>query len=118
MLLARSGANYVTQLSDAAPVSRHKPSVDVLFESAAVAAGKNVIGVIMTGMGKDGAAGMAQMKNAGAYNFAQDEASCVVFGMPKEAIAHGGVDEVASLTDLPKLVLKHLMENSARALRV
>jgi two-component system chemotaxis response regulator CheB len=116
--LAKSGANYVTHLNDAAPVSRHKPSVDVLFESAAVSAGKNAIGVIMTGMGKDGAAGMLQMKNAGAYNFAQNEESCVVYGMPKEAVAHGGVDEVAHLHDLPKLVLNYLMANSARALRV
>ncbi|HQN64413.1 MAG TPA: chemotaxis response regulator protein-glutamate methylesterase [Methylophilus sp.] len=118
LLLARSGANYVTQLSDAAPVSRHKPSVDVLFESAAVAAGKNAIGVIMTGMGKDGAEGMAKMKTAGAYNFAQDEASCVVFGMPKEAIAHGGVDETLPLEELPKQVLSHLVESGTRALRV
>lgn len=118
LLLARSGANYVTQLSDAPPVNRHKPSVDVLFDSAAAFAGKNVIGVILTGMGKDGAAGMAQMKNAGAYNFAQNEESCVVYGMPKEAVAHGGVDEIAHLNDLPKLVLNYLMTNSARALRV
>lgn len=118
LLLARSGANYVTELSDAAPVSRHKPSVDVLFDSAAGAAGKNAIGVIMTGMGKDGAEGMARMKEAGAYNFAQDEASCVVFGMPKEAIAHGGVDEVVPLCDLPKHVLGYLTANSTRALRV
>lgn len=118
LLLARSGANYVTQLSDAAPVSRHKPSVDVLFESAATFAGKNAIGVILTGMGKDGAAGMALMKQSGAYNFAQNEESCVVYGMPKEAVAHGGVDEVAHLNDLPKLVLNYLVANSARALRV
>ncbi len=118
LLLARSGANYVTQLSDAPPVSRHKPSVDVLFESAATYAGKNVIGVILTGMGKDGAEGMAQMKQAGAYNFAQNEESCVVYGMPKEAVAHGGVDEVVHLNDLPRLVLDHLTANSARALRV
>ncbi|MDP1596451.1 MAG: chemotaxis response regulator protein-glutamate methylesterase [Methylotenera sp.] len=118
LLLARSGANYVTQLSDAAPVSRHKPSVDVLFESAATFAGKNAIGVILTGMGKDGAAGMALMKQAGAYNFAQNEASCVVYGMPKEAVAHGGVDEIAHLNDLPKLVLNYLMANTARAMRV
>ncbi len=118
LLLARSGANYVTQLSDEPPVNRHKPSVDVLFDSAAAFAGKNVIGVILTGMGKDGAAGMARMKNAGAYNFAQNEESCVVYGMPKEAVAHGGVDEIAHLNDLPKLVLNYLMVNSARALRV
>lgn len=118
LLLAKSGANYVTQLSDEPPVNRHKPSVDVLFDSAAAFAGKNVIGVILTGMGKDGAAGMARMKNAGAYNFAQNEESCVVYGMPKEAVAHGGVDEIAHLNDLPKLVLNYLMANSARALRV
>ena len=118
LLLARSGANYVTQLSDAPPVNRHKPSVDVLFDSAAEYAGKNVIGVILTGMGKDGAAGMAKMRNAGAHNFAQNEESCVVYGMPKEAVAHGGVDEVAHLNDLPKLVLNYLVTNSARALRV
>lgn len=118
LLLARSGANYVVQLSDAAPVSRHKPSVDVLFESAAQAAGKNAIGVIMTGMGKDGAAGMAKMKAAGAYNFAQNEASCVVFGMPKEAIAHGGVDEVVALEAMPQAVLNQLTVSGSRALRV
>jgi two-component system chemotaxis response regulator CheB len=118
LLLARSGANYVTQLSDEPPVNRHKPSVDVLFASAAQAAGKNAVGVILTGMGKDGAAGMMQMKTAGAYNYAQNEESCVVYGMPKEAVAHGGVDEVAHLLDLPKLVLNHLLKNSGRALRV
>jgi two-component system, chemotaxis family, protein-glutamate methylesterase/glutaminase len=118
LLLARSGANYVTKLSDADPVNRHKPSVDVLFDSAAANAGKNAIGVILTGMGKDGAAGMARMKEAGAYNYAQNEESCVVYGMPKEAVAHGGVDEVAHLNELPKMVLKYLTENSTRALRV
>lgn len=118
LLLGRSGANYVTKLSDAPPVSRHKPSVDVLFDSAADNAGKNAIGVIMTGMGKDGAAGMANMRQAGAYNFAQDEASCVVFGMPKEAIAHGGVEQVLPLTDLPKAVFAQLTASGSRALRV
>lgn len=118
LLLARSGANYVTQLSDAPPVSRHKPSVDVLFDSAATHGGKNVVGVILTGMGKDGAVGMFDMKQAGAYNFAQNEESCVVYGMPKEAVAHGGVDVVAHLNDLPKLVLEHLTTHGERALRV
>lgn len=118
LLLGRSGANYVTKLSDAAPVSRHKPSVDVLFDSAANHAGKNAIGVIMTGMGKDGAAGMAKMKQAGAYNFAQDEASCVVFGMPREAIAHGGVEDVLPLNDLPNAVFSHLTASGSRAMRV
>jgi two-component system, chemotaxis family, protein-glutamate methylesterase/glutaminase len=118
LLLGRSGANYVTKLSDAAPVSRHKPSVDVLFDSSADAAGKNAIGIILTGMGKDGAEGMAKMKQAGTYNFAQDEASCVVFGMPKEAIAHGGVDEVLPLSELPKAVLNQLLASGSQSLRV
>jgi two-component system chemotaxis response regulator CheB len=118
LLLARSGANYITKLSDAEPVNRHKPSVDVLFDSAASYAGKNAIGVILTGMGKDGAAGMARMKEAGAFNYAQNEESCVVYGMPREAVAHGGVDEVAHLNALPKLVLDYLTEHGTRALRV
>jgi two-component system, chemotaxis family, protein-glutamate methylesterase/glutaminase len=118
LLLAKSGANYVTRLSDSEPVNRHKPSVDVLFDSAASNAGKNAIGIILTGMGKDGAVGMSHMRNAGAYNFAQNEESCVVYGMPREAVAHGGVHEVAHLKDLPKLVLHYLATNSERALRV
>ncbi|MCB5187963.1 chemotaxis response regulator protein-glutamate methylesterase [Methylobacillus caricis] len=118
LLLARSGANYVTQLDEGPPVSRHRPSVDVLFESAATYAGKNAIGVILTGMGRDGASGMLKMKEAGAYNFAQDEATCVVFGMPKEAIAAGGVHEVAPLQDIPGKVLQHLAASGSRALRV
>jgi two-component system chemotaxis response regulator CheB len=118
LMLIRSGANYVTQLSDAPPVNRHKPSVDVLFDSAAASAGRNAIGVILTGMGKDGAVGMMRMKDAGAYNFAQNEESCVVYGMPKEAVLHGGVDEVLHLNDMPKAVLGHLMVNGRQALRV
>ena len=118
LLLARSGANYVTRIEQSEPVNRHRPSVDVLFRSAALAAGKNAVGVILTGMGKDGAAGMLEMKTAGAHNFAQDEASCVVFGMPREAIALGGTHEVASLQDLPGLVLGYLATHGARALRV
>jgi two-component system, chemotaxis family, protein-glutamate methylesterase/glutaminase len=118
LLLARSGANYVTRLSDSEPVNRHKPSVDVLFDSAAVHAGKNAIGIILTGMGKDGAVGMLRMKEAGAHNFAQNEESCVVYGMPREAVAHGGVHEVAHLKDLPRMVLHHLATNSERAMRV
>lgn len=118
LLLARSGANYVTQLSDSEPVNRHRPSVDVLFRSAAVAAGKNAVGVILTGMGKDGALGMLEMRNAGAHNFAQDEASCVVFGMPREAIAIGATHEVASINELPTKVLHYLASHGSRALRV
>jgi two-component system, chemotaxis family, protein-glutamate methylesterase/glutaminase len=118
LLLARSGANYVTQLDQGELVNRHRPSVDVLFRSAAVAAGKNAVGVILTGMGKDGAAGMLEMKNAGAYNFSQDEASCVVFGMPREAIAIGAVHEVGPLSGLPSMVLGYLATHGSRALRV
>ncbi|MFO1321775.1 MAG: chemotaxis response regulator protein-glutamate methylesterase [Burkholderiales bacterium] len=116
LLLKRSGANYVTELSDAPPVNRHRPSVDVLFRSAANVAGRNAIGVILTGMGKDGAAGMLEMKKAGARTFAQDEASCVVFGMPREAIAIGAVDEVVSLKDMTAKVLASL--GSDRSIRV
>lgn len=118
LMLARSGANYVTQLDQGPPVNRHRPSVDVLFESAARCAGKNAVGVILTGMGKDGAVGMLSMKNAGAYNFAQDEASCVVFGMPREAIAIGATHEVGPLHALPGMVLGYLAAHSSRALRV
>ncbi|NNG22078.1 protein-glutamate methylesterase/protein-glutamine glutaminase [Telluria aromaticivorans] len=118
LLLARSGANYMTRLDQGPPVNRHRPSVDVLFRSAAEAAGKNAVGVILTGMGKDGAAGMLDLRNAGAHNFAQDEASCVVFGMPREAIAIGAAHEVGPLQALPRMVLDHLASQGSRALRV
>lgn len=118
LLLARSGANYITQLDQGPPVNRHRPSVDVLFHSAAKYAGKNAVGVILTGMGKDGAVGMLEMKNAGSYNFAQNEASCVVFGMPREAIAVGATHEVGALDDLPGMVLGYLATHGSRALRV
>jgi two-component system chemotaxis response regulator CheB len=118
LMLARSGANYMTRIEQGEPVNRHRPSVDVLFRSAAKAAGKNAVGVILTGMGKDGAAGMLEMKQAGAYNYAQDEASCVVFGMPREAIAMGAHHEVAPLHELPGRVLEYLATQGGRALRV
>jgi len=118
LLLTRSGANYMTKIEQSEPVNRHRPSVDVLFRSAAQAAGKNAVGVILTGMGKDGAAGMLEMKTAGAYNFAQDEASCVVFGMPREAIAVGATHEVGALQALPGMVLGYLATHGMRALRV
>ena len=118
LLLTRSGANYVTRIEQSEQVNRHRPSVDVLFRSAARAAGKNAVGVILTGMGKDGAAGMLEMKLAGAHNFAQDEASCVVFGMPREAIALGGADEIGPLGELPAMVLGYLATQGGRALRV
>ncbi len=118
LLLARSGANYITKLDQGPPVNRHRPSVDVLFRSAAISAGKNAVGVILTGMGKDGAAGMLEMKNAGAYNFAQDESSCVVFGMPREAIAMGATHEVGPLLELPGRMMTYFAAHSSRALRV
>jgi two-component system chemotaxis response regulator CheB len=118
LLLARSGANYVTALDQGPPVNRHRPSVDVLFRSAALHAGKNAVGVILTGMGRDGAAGMLEMRQAGAWNVAQDEASCVVFGMPREAIAAGATHETAPLKDLPGMVLGNLARHGGRSLRV
>ncbi|HAR95508.1 MAG TPA: chemotaxis response regulator protein-glutamate methylesterase [Deltaproteobacteria bacterium] len=105
LLLKRSGARYYVEVKDGPLVSRHRPSVDVLFRSAARYAGKNAVGVIMTGMGDDGAKGMLEMKQAGAHTIAQDEKSCVVFGMPKEAIKLGGVDHVTSLELLAGVVL-------------
>jgi two-component system chemotaxis response regulator CheB len=106
MLLKRSGARYFVELKDGPLVSRHRPSVDVLFRSAARYAGKNAIGVIMTGMGDDGAKGLLEMKEAGAATIAQDEATCVVFGMPKEAIKLGAVDKVLPLEDITPSVMR------------
>jgi two-component system chemotaxis response regulator CheB len=105
-LLKRSGARYYVEVKDGPLVSRHRPSVDVLFRSAARYAGKNAVGVIMTGMGDDGAKGMLEMKDAGAYTVAQDEATCVVFGMPKEAIKLGAVKTVAPLDHMAGIVLR------------
>ncbi|QWV95997.1 chemotaxis response regulator protein-glutamate methylesterase [Geomonas nitrogeniifigens] len=106
LLLKRSGARYYVEVKDGPLVSRHRPSVDVLFRSAARYAGKNAVGVIMTGMGDDGAHGMLEMKQAGALNIAQDEASCIVFGMPNEAIKLGGVDYVRPLDSISREVLR------------
>ncbi|MBN1649635.1 MAG: chemotaxis response regulator protein-glutamate methylesterase [Spirochaetales bacterium] len=106
ILLKRNGVRYYVDVKDGPLVCRHRPSVDVLFRSAARYAGKNTIGVIMTGMGDDGARGMAEMKEAGAYNIAQDEESCIVFGMPNEAIKHGGVDIVLPLKKIVDEVIK------------
>ncbi|GHB10205.1 protein-glutamate methylesterase/protein-glutamine glutaminase [Salinicola rhizosphaerae] len=117
MQLKRSGANYVIALDDGPPVNRHRPSVDVLFDSAAQCAGRNALGVILTGMGRDGAAGLVKMREAGAHTVAQDEASCVVFGMPKEAIALGGADEVIALPDIARHLVQQ-MQSSGRAQRV
>ena len=106
-LLKRSGARYYVEVKDGPLVSRHRPSVDVLFRSAARYAGKNTIGVIMTGMGDDGARGMLEMKEQGAYTIAQDESSCVVFGMPKEAIKLNAVDTVVPLNAIARTILNN-----------
>ncbi|HEX7191693.1 MAG TPA: chemotaxis protein CheB, partial [Thermoanaerobaculia bacterium] len=111
--LVRSGAHYAVELSDGPLVSRHRPSVDVLFRSVARAAGPNALGVIMTGMGADGAAGLLEMKRAGASTIAQDEATCVVFGMPKEAIDSGAVDEILPLHRIPKAILDRAARGTA-----
>ncbi|USZ49775.1 chemotaxis response regulator protein-glutamate methylesterase [Halomonas sp. DN3] len=115
--LARSGANYIARLHDGPPVNRHRPSVDVMFDSVARLAGANAVGVLLTGMGKDGAAGLVKMRQAGASTLAQDEASCVVFGMPREAIALGGADETVALPEVAPRILA-LVAAAGRAQRV
>jgi two-component system chemotaxis response regulator CheB len=106
LVVRRSGALYFVDVVDGPPVSLHRPSVDVLFRSAAQAAGPNAVGVILTGMGDDGADGLREMKLTGARTIAQDEATSIVFGMPKEAIARGGVDEVLPLPRIAHAILK------------
>ncbi|MGL4207673.1 MAG: protein-glutamate methylesterase/protein-glutamine glutaminase [Aeromonadaceae bacterium] len=103
--VCRSGAHYCVDVADGPAVNRHKPSVDVLFRSVAKAAGPNALGIIMTGMGDDGARGLLAMREAGAHTLAQDEASCVVFGMPKEAIKLGAADAIYPLTQFPAEIL-------------
>jgi two-component system chemotaxis response regulator CheB len=105
LLLKRSGAQYYVEVKEGPPVNRHCPSVDVLFRSAASCAGANALGIIMTGMGDDGARGLKEMRDAGAHTIAQDEASCVVFGMPKEAIRLDAAAKVMSLDDVPRAIL-------------
>jgi len=104
----RSGANYIARVTDGDPVNRHKPSVEVLFNSAARVVGPNALAVMLTGMGADGAKAMRAMRDAGSFNIAQDEASCVVFGMPKEAIAHGAAHEVLSLNRIAARLIERL----------
>jgi len=106
MLLQRSGANYAVRIKDGPPVYHQRPSIDVLFESVARSAGRNAVGALMTGMGADGAKGLLAMRQAGAHTLAQDEASCVVFGMPKEAIALGAVTQVVSLSEMAGAMLQ------------
>ncbi|MFN9774456.1 MAG: chemotaxis response regulator protein-glutamate methylesterase, partial [Burkholderiales bacterium] len=108
LALGRSGANYVIELGDGPPVNRHRPSVEVLFKSVARHAGRNAIGIMLTGMGRDGADAMKELRDAGAHNIAQDEASCVVYGMPREAVASGGVHEVLPLQKIAGHVLDQL----------
>jgi two-component system chemotaxis response regulator CheB len=112
LLLKRSGARYIVELNQGPLVNRHRPSVDVLFRSAANVAGANALGIILTGMGKDGVQGLLEMKQAGSHTIAQDEASCVVFGMPKEAIAAGGVGEVLPLQNIARRTLEYLYSHS------
>ena len=107
MLLVRSGAQYHVQVKDGPLVSRHRPSVDVLFRSAAQAAGRNALGIIMTGMGDDGAAGLLEMRQVGAHTIAQDEASSLVYGMPKEAVARGAAVESLALGRLAEAILRY-----------
>ncbi|MCW5654258.1 chemotaxis response regulator protein-glutamate methylesterase [Hydrogenophaga sp.] len=104
----RSGSNYVAVVEDTEPVNRHRPSVEVLFRSAARVLGPNALGIMLTGMGADGAAAMREMKDAGSYNYVQDEASCVVFGMPRMAIQHGAAHEVLPLTQIAPALLARL----------
>ena len=108
MTLVRSGARYTVRINQDLPVNRHRPSVDVTFASVAQYAGANAVGVILTGMGGDGAREMLTMKRAGAFTIAQDEASCVVFGMPKEAIKLGGVDKILPLSEIPAAIVAYV----------
>ena len=112
----RSGANYLARVRDGEPVNRHKPSVEVLFESAARVVGPNALGVMLTGMGADGARAMKAMRDAGSFNVCQDEASCVVFGMPREAIAHGAAHEVLPLQRIAPALLERLRSTVGMAL--
>jgi len=118
LLVVRSGANYMVKLDQGPPVNRHRPSVDVLFRSAANIAGANAIGIILTGMGKDGVQGLLEMYLAGSYTIAQDEASSVVFGMPKEAIAAGGVCDVLPLQNITQHVLEYLIAHRGKGNRI
>ena len=108
----RSGANYIARVVDGDPVNRHRPSVEVLFKSAARVAGPNAVGIMLTGMGADGAAAMKEMRDAGSHNLVQDEASCVVFGMPREAIAAGAANEVLPLAQIAPRLIERLRSSS------
>ncbi|MDH2422123.1 protein-glutamate methylesterase/protein-glutamine glutaminase [Cobetia amphilecti] len=117
LTLSRSGANYVVTLDQRPPVNRHRPSVDVLFDSVARVAGRNAVGVILTGMGRDGARGLLQMREAGAHTIAQDEQSCVVYGMPREAVELGAAESILPLSRISGQLL-HLVQLAGRSQRV
>ena len=106
MVVKRSGATYLVEIKTGPFVNRQRPSVDVLFTSMAKYVGSNAVGVILTGMGSDGAAGLLKMKNSGASTIAQDEKSCIVFGMPKEAIKLGAADKIINLSEIPEIILE------------
>ncbi len=114
----RSAGGWVCELSQGEPVNRHRPSVEVLFRSAVREVGRNGIAVMLTGMGKDGAEGMKALRDAGAWTIAQDEASCVVYGMPRAAVAAGAVEEVVNLRDIAPRILTRLRESERRPARV
>jgi two-component system chemotaxis response regulator CheB len=116
LLVGKRGSDYIATLSDSDPVNRHRPSVEVLFHSVAKHVATHAIGIMLTGMGKDGASAMRAMKDAGACNFAQDEASCVVFGMPREAIAAGAIDAVLPLDEIARRVMSVLLRDANRTL--
>ena len=115
MSVERSGANYIARVQQGEPVNRHMPSVEVLFESAARVVGRNALGVMLTGMGGDGAKAMRAMREAGSWNVAQDEASCVVFGMPREAINQGAAHEVLPLNQIAARLVEWLRSNAGAA---
>jgi two-component system chemotaxis response regulator CheB len=110
----RSGANYVCVVEDGELVNRHRPSVEVLFHSVAKVVGRNAIGLMLTGMGSDGASAMKEMRDAGSYNYAQNEATCIVYGMPREAVLAGAADEVLPLLDIAPAILNRLRGSSDR----
>lgn len=115
--VTRNGACYIAELSDAPPVNRHRPSVDVLFDSVAHVAGRNAVGALLTGMGKDGAQGLLAMRNAGAFTLAQDEASCVVYGMPREAVSIGAAVEELALERIAPRLIESIRQSSRTGTR-
>lgn len=116
LLIRRGGSGLVTELAATPPVNRHRPSVDVLFDSAAACVGRKAVGVILTGMGKDGAQGLLRLRRAGARTFGQDEASCVVYGMPREAVAAGAAHEVLALLQIAPHLIERLRQTGGVAM--